>query len=294
METNYIPEFIDKKTPTLAEKILFPVCNPDKKKLDKILKGKTILITGASFGIGAALASKLSHFNCTLLLIARTTEKLNELQQAIKSEKCNIFCFTTDLRDEGQVKHLVEELVRREFKIDVLINNAGKSINRNLVDSLSRYHDTSRCSATNFTGPVQLLLGMLPVLFLQRGHIINVSAINVLLPPTVGWSAYQSSKVAFDQWLKCAEPELKARNVKVSSLYFPIVRTRMSMANKKNARKQSMSRDQAANIILRYILSGKRKYKPWWTGAIQLLNFIFPDLWFRIQVRHYRKVFSIK
>lgn len=289
MATTFYPDYIDDKKPGIIEKILFPAIRPDQKKLQKVVHGKTILITGASFGIGALLAENLSDYDTTLLLIARTREKLEYLQQSFKDKLCHTYYFTTDLRDEKQVNELLNTLKRQEFKIDIFINNAGKSINRGLADSLNRFHDTARSSATNYTGPAQLLSGLLPNLLNQKGHIINISAINVLLPPTAGWSAYQSSKVAFDQWLRCLEPELKAQNVKVSSLYFPLVRTRMSMVNKKNHTRPSMDKNKAVNIILRFIISGKRKYKPWWAGCVQLINFIFPNLWYRLQANHQRK-----
>lgn len=282
-------DYFDEKKPTIIEKILFPGHIPDKKKLKKIVDGKTILITGASFGIGALLAEKLSDYNSTLLLVARTGEKLKQMQESFREKPCCIYYFSTDLRNENDVRELLEKFREQQFNIDIYVNNAGKSINRGMMNSLDRFHDITRSSSTNFTGPAQLLLGILANLINQKGHIINVSAINVLLPPTAGWSAYQSSKVAFDQWLKCLEPELRAQDVKVSSIYFPLVRTRMSMVNKKNHTRPSMSKNKAVDIILKFVISRRRKYKPWWTGSIEFLNLILPGLWYRLQVNHQRK-----
>jgi len=282
-------DYVDEKKPTIIESILFPGHTPGKKKLKKIVDGKTILITGASFGIGALLAEKLADYNCTLLLVARTGEKLKQIQESFLEKPCHIYYYSTDLRNENHVKELLDNLREKQFKIDIYINNAGKSINRGMMNSLDRFHDITRSSATNFTGPAQLLLGILPDLMNQKGHIINVSAINVLLPPTAGWSAYQSSKVAFDQWLKCLEPELTTQDVKVSSIYFPLVRTRMSMVNKKNHNRPSMSKNKAVDIILKFVISRRRKYKPWWAGLLEFLNLILPGLWYRLQVNHQRK-----
>jgi short-subunit dehydrogenase len=277
-------EYQDNNQQTILERFLFPVCNYNTNKLEKAVSKKTILITGASFGIGAVVAEQLSNFDVTLLLVARTEQKLIEFKEICKERPCKISIYSTDLRDENQVNKLILDL--EGIKIDVFINNAGKSINRGLASSLDRFQDTQRCSATNYTGPVQLLLGILPAIIKKRGQIINVSALNVLLPPTAGWSAYQSSKAAFDQWLRCMEPELYINEVTVSHIYLPLVRTRMSMINEKNYQRPAMSKSKAATVILKSIASRKRKYRPWWTGFVLFWCSLFPDLWYRLQVRH--------
>jgi short-subunit dehydrogenase len=282
-------DYEDNNQQTLWENFLFPVGKPDKKWLQQKLRGKTILITGASFGIGAALTTLLSEYEVKLILVARTIEKLEQLQQSLQAQPATIFIFPTDLREEKSISNLLQELNSRQIVIDFLINNAGKSINRGLIKSLDRFQDTQRCSTTNFTGPVQLLLGLLPGLIKQRGQIINVSALNILLPPTAGWSAYQSSKAAFDQWLRCMEPELKISNVTVSSIYLPLVRTRMSMVNEKNHKRVAMSKAKAVNVILNYMASGKRKYRPWWTGFVLFWCSLFTNLWYRLQVNYLKK-----
>ncbi|PSL35008.1 SDR family NAD(P)-dependent oxidoreductase [Chitinophaga ginsengisoli] len=284
-----LTDYEDNNQQSFWEQCLFPVAKPVKIRLSRKLSGKTILLTGASFGIGALVATLLAEYQVKLILVARTREKLEELQQSLQGKRATVFIVPSDLREERAIDSLLQELKRRNVEVDLFINNAGKSIHRGLDQSLDRYQDTQRCSATNYTGPVQLLLGLLPVLIKNRGHIINVSALNVLLPSTSGWSAYQSSKAAFDQWLRCMEPELKIRNVTVSSVYLPLVRTRMSMVNEKNHGRMAMSKAKAANIILNCIVLGKRKYRPWWTGFVLLWCSLFPNLWYRMQVCYLKK-----
>ena len=284
-----LTDYEDNNRQTLWEQLLFPVRKLHKAKLAKKLAGKTVLLTGASFGIGASIAAWLSDYQIRLILVARTAEKLEQLQQALANKPATIFIFPVDLRDEAAITGLLQELSNKERVVDIFINNAGKSINRGLTGSLDRYHDTQRCSATNYTGPVQLLLGLLPGIISHKGHIINVTALNVLLPPTAGWSAYQSSKAAFDQWLRCMEPELRVKSVTVSSVYLPLVRTRMSMVNEKNYGRVAMSKAKAVRVILNCITSGKRKYRPWWTGFVLFWCSLFPNLWYRLQVSYLRK-----
>lgn len=289
MRAEPLSDYNDNNRQSFRERCLFPVANPSSKKLTAKLSGKTVLLTGASFGIGAFLATILGEYQVTLILIARTKEKLEEIEQSLHGKSATILIIPADLREEAAIDSLLQELKKQEIEVDLFINNAGKSIQRGLQQSLDRYHDTERCSATNYTGPVNLLLGLLPGLLNQKGHIINVSALNVLLPPTAGWSAYQSSKAAFDQWLRCMEPELRVSNVRVSSIYLPLVRTRMSMVNEKNHSRPAMSKAKAVNVILNCIASGRRKYKPWWTGFVLFWCSLFPDLWYRLQVRYIEK-----
>lgn len=134
-------------------------------------------------------------------------------------------------------------------------------------------------------------MGILPDLLEKKGHIINISSINALLLPTVGWSAYQSSKVAFDQWLRCMIPELHIREVAVSSFYLPLVRTRMSMVNPVNHKRPAMSQAKTARLILRYIISRKSKYQPWWLYLITFLSPFLGNLWQYIQIKQLKSKF---
>jgi short-subunit dehydrogenase len=274
---------------SLLEQFLFPARKINPERLRTALTGKTILVTGASYGIGALLAEMLSEIETRLVLVARTRERLEAIQALYKDKPCTIIIYAANLREETEVDGLISNITGNLPPIDLLINNAGKSIHRGLIASLGRYHDTRRCSATNYTGPVQLLMGLLPGILKAKGHILNVSAQNVLLPPTAGWSAYQSSKVAFDQWLRCVEPELRANGVMVSSVYLPLVRTRMSEVNTRNDKMPMMSRDKAARIILNCVIRRKRKYCPWWTGFPVFFANLFPNGWYRLQVRHYKR-----
>lgn len=277
-------DYHDNNRQTLLENLLFPVRKVNRRKLDKAATGKTVLITGASYGIGAMIAEKLSYYNTTLILIGRTSERLEALRQQFAERPCTAIIFSTDIRNEEQVNDLLSELNKQQLAPDILINNAGKSINRGLNGTLNRFHDVQRCSATNFTGPVQLLLGILPSLIEKKGHILNVSTLTVMLPHTAGWSAYHASKAAFDDWLKCMEPELRKQQVMVSSVYLPLVRTKMSMVNEKNHKRPAMSKAKAANAVLNCLAYKKRKYRPWWIGVPLFANALFPNLWYRIQL----------
>ncbi|AWH90024.1 SDR family NAD(P)-dependent oxidoreductase [Limnobaculum parvum] len=263
---------------TLTKYLLFPYRQPDKSALNRYLKNKTILITGASYGIGEAVVEMLADSPVKLILVARTAEMLQQIQQRLTSHSADCHIFPCDLTNEQQCTELLHQL-QQHGNIDIFINNAGKSICRPLMDSLDRLHDFQRTIRLNYLAPVQICLSLIPQLQKSQGQIINVSALNVLLAPTPYWAAYQASKTAFDQWLRCAEPELRLAKITVSSIYFPLVKTRMIAPVYADKPVPALSTEQAAEIICRALLTRKPCIRPWWALFAQVASVIFHRLW---------------
>jgi NAD(P)-dependent dehydrogenase (short-subunit alcohol dehydrogenase family) len=269
--------------------LLFVRRGVSPEALAQAASGKTVLITGASFGIGEHLALTLGTAGARLLLVARSTEKLMSLQHALEAQGARAEVFVCDLRDAVAVEHLLATLRDRPGGVDVVISNAGKSIRRSIFDSLGRLHDFNRTMAVNYQGPVQLLMGLMPLLVQRRGHIVNVSAVNVLLAPTPYWAAYQASKAAFDQWFRCAGPELKARGVATTSVYLPLVRTRMIEPTRAYRRLPALEPQEAANLICRSIISRCASVAPWWTLPAQLASMLLRRPWEALWAARLRK-----
>ncbi len=259
--------------------LFFPFLWYSRSKLKKRLAGKTVLITGASFGIGECLAEALAETSAHLLLVARTAEKLAEVKQKVEFRGGRVDVFPCDLTRVTEVQALLDQLHQLPDGIDVVVNNAGKSIRRSVFDSLDRLHDFSRTMNLNFFGPVQLMLSLIPILVARQGHVINISAVNVLLIPAPKWAAYQASKTAFDQWFRCVGPELNARGVATTSIYLPLVRTRMIEPTEAYRNMPAMRPEQVARLICRAINSRRRSYAPWWLMAGQLASVIFRWPW---------------
>jgi short-subunit dehydrogenase len=254
------------------EFLLFPPTWLNETTLENAAKGKTILITGASFGIGEKLAYQLAKTGANLILVARTEEKLVEIKNKIGG---NITIFACDLTKTEAVENLINELKSLPNGIDVFVNNAGKSIRRPIYESLDRFHDFQRTMALNYFAPVQLLLGLIPILEQNKGQIINVSAVNVLMIPAPFWAAYQSSKTAFDQWFRCISPEVNASDIITSTIYLPLVRTRMIAPTEAYKNAPAMSPNHVATIICKTIYTHKRKHSPWWLIFGQIASVIF-------------------
>jgi short-subunit dehydrogenase len=264
---------------TFWENILFPPIFLNVKKFSAKLCGKTILITGASFGIGKELAYQLADINCHLILVARTEEKLLEIKEEIEKKVAKVSIFSADLRNPDHMKELLNFIHQLPNGIDLLVSNAGISIKRLIIDSLDRYHDYTRTMAINYFAPVQLLLSVIPILKKNQGHVINISTINVLLIPIPYWSAYQASKTAFDTWFRSVASELNMMGIATSTIYLPLVKTRMIMPTKSYQKLPAMSPEYVGKIICKLIYTQRQKYRPWWLIFGQFASIMFRGIW---------------
>ena len=256
----------------ISEPVLFPAVRISLRKLTDSVQGKTILITGASFGIGERVTYRLAVPGVHLILVARTADKLLQLKNELESDTIKITVLPADLSKKQAVNNLIETLKSNNIEIDIFINNAGKSIKRSVYDSLERFHDSERLMALNYFAPVALILYLIPQLTKNKGQVINVSAVNVLLIPAPEWSAYQASKSAFDNWLRSVMPELNANGVVVSTVYLTLVRTGMIKPTKAYNNMPAMTATHAADIICKILYQQKRKFVPWWLMYGQLAS----------------------
>lgn len=264
---------------TLLEHILYPTKRINEINLHNTLRGKAILITGASYGIGESIAYRLAAKDTTLILVARTQEKLESIKVDLENRGANVHIICCDLYDMHQVDNLIVAIKNLNIEIDIFINNAGKSICRPIENSLDRFHDFTRTTSINYYAPVKIMLYLIPTLAKKRGHVINISAINVLFAPAPNWAAYQASKTAMDNWLRSALPELKANKIAVTSIYLPLVKTRMIAPNEAYRDAPTMKPEQAANIVCNTIIRRNNKWKPWWSIFPQIGSVLFRNLW---------------
>jgi NAD(P)-dependent dehydrogenase (short-subunit alcohol dehydrogenase family) len=252
-----------------ARRIVEALVNPprvsDPERLRRAVAGATVLVTGASFGIGEATARKLADAGATVLLAARSADKLDELVEEITAGGGRAVSYPADISDEEAVTDLAKRILDEHGAPDIVVNNAGKSIRRSLHDQYERPHDFDRTIGINYLGPIRLLLGLLPAMRLRRtGHIINVSSVGVRTPPGPRWGAYQASKGAFDMWLRSVAAELHADGVDVTTIYMGLIRTRMIAPTESLRNVPGLDPDQAADIIAKAIIERPRTIAPWW------------------------------
>ncbi len=256
----------------LIDSCLFRPTYLNKKKLKQHLDGKSILITGASSGIGEQLAHDLADIDCHLILVARRGEKLREIKREIEMKCAKVSIFQADLRNQSEMEDFLAFLHSLPNGLDVIVSNAGLSIKRSIYDSLDRFHDFTRTMSINYFAPVQILLSTIPLLQKNKGQIINVSTINALLAPVSYFAAYQASKSAFDVWLRSVAPELKRKGITSTSIYLPLVKTPMIQPTKAYRNIPALSANYAARIICKSIYTKKKKVQPWWLLFGQVIS----------------------
>ncbi|GIO04385.1 epimerase [Brevibacillus reuszeri] len=264
---------------TLLESLLFVPTRLDKEKLANAVYGKTIVITGASSGIGEQVAKLLADFHVHIILVARREEKLQEMKRELETRAAKVSIFRADLRDSAEMDGFLAFLLQQPDGIDIVVSNAGISIRRSIMDSLDRNHDFTRTMAINYFAPVKLLLAIIPQLKQKKGHIINVSTINTSLVPIPFWAAYQASKSAFDTWFRSAAPELNAMEISTTSIYLPLVKTPMILPTAAYKNMPAMSAEHVAVMIAKSMYTKQKKMRPWWLIFGQLASVLGRGLW---------------
>ncbi|MDQ3588578.1 MAG: SDR family oxidoreductase [Actinomycetota bacterium] len=219
------------------------------RSLRTAIKAKKVLITGASSGIGLATALKIGEGGGEVLLVSRTREKLETVAAQVEKAGGKAHVHPADLSDLEDIERLAEEVLAVHGGVDVLINNAGRSIRRSVARSYDRFHDYERTMALNYFGALKLILALLPGMRDRKsGHIINVSSIGVQTN-TPRFSAYVASKSALDAFSRCVAPECVADNVKFTTIYMPLVRTPMIAPTDMYRAFPTLTPDEAAQML---------------------------------------------
>ncbi|MGI8712591.1 MAG: SDR family NAD(P)-dependent oxidoreductase [Solirubrobacteraceae bacterium] len=213
------------------------------------VRGRIVLITGASSGIGESAARRIGAAGGTVVLVARTREKLEEVAESVRDTGGSAHVFPADLTDPDDVDRMANEVLEAHGYVDILINNAGKSIRRSIDRSYDRFHDYQRTMQLNYFAPVKLILDLLPIMRDRgSGHIINISTIGLQVN-TPRFAAYLASKAALDAFSRGIAPEIIGDGVHVTTIYMPLVRTPMIAPTKVYDRLPTLSPEQAAEMI---------------------------------------------
>lgn len=218
------------------------------------IRDRTVLITGASSGIGKASALKLADAGARILLVARNEEKLEETRREIEARGGKAWIYTADVSALAGCDDLIERVLADHGHVDVLINNAGRSIRRSLELSYDRFHDFERTMQLNYFGSVRLIMNLLPSMIeRQDGQIINISSIGVQTN-MARFSAYVASKAALDAFSRCAQTEFLDRNITFTNVYMPLVRTPMIAPTAHYKYVPTLSPEEAADLVAQAVL----------------------------------------
>jgi NAD(P)-dependent dehydrogenase (short-subunit alcohol dehydrogenase family) len=215
------------------------------------LDGKRVLLTGASSGIGEAAAEEFARLGATVVAVARRADLLDEVVARITDSGGSAIAIPCDLSDLDAVDALVADVQERIGGVDILINNAGRSIRRPLAESLERWHDVERTMGLNYYSPLRLIRGLAPGM-LERGdgHIINVSTWGVLSEASPLFSVYNASKAALSAVSRIVETEWGGKGVHSTTLYYPLVATPMIAPTKVYDGLPALSSAEAAEWMI--------------------------------------------
>jgi short-subunit dehydrogenase len=229
------------------------------RSLSGAVRGKIVLITGASSGIGKAAAVKVADAGATVLLVARSVEKLEETRDEIVAAGGSAHIHRCDMADIEDIERMAEEVLAYHGHVDVLVNNAGRSIRRSVALSYDRFHDYERTIQLNYLGSLRLILALLPTMRARKsGHIINISSIGTQTNPP-RFSAYVASKAALDAFSRVIASEMVEDKIDITTINMPLVRTPMIAPTRMYDMFPAITPEEAAEMIAKAMVGRPKK-----------------------------------
>ena len=227
--------------------------------LEGNVRGKTVLITGTSSGIGKTVALRLAEAGAHVLLVARSADRLEETAREITELGGISTSYLADISIMEECDRLVADVLEAHGHLEILINNAGRSIRRSLEFSFDRFHDFERTMKVNYFGAIRLIMGFGPAMLERRqGHIINISSLSALTP-SPRFSAYVASKSALDAWARAAAVEWSDRNIRFTTINMPLVRTPMITATSIYEHMPVLTPDEAGDMVVDAIINKPKR-----------------------------------
>ncbi|WP_183092839.1 SDR family oxidoreductase [Nocardioides stalactiti] len=252
------------------------------KRTRTALKGKHVVITGASSGIGKVTALKVAQAGGIPVLVARGKDKLEETKATIELRGGQAHVFACDLSDLRAIDDLCERMSTELPTVDFVVNNAGRSIRRSLKLSHDRFHDFERTMQLNYFGAIRLIMGLMPKLHEQRsGHIVNISSIGVQTNPP-RFSAYVASKAALDAWSNVVASEVVGHGISFTNIHMPLVRTPMIAPTKMYDKFPTLSPAQAADLVIKAMVEKPHEINTFAGNAGAVAHTFAPKAAFRV------------
>ena len=219
------------------------------RSFEGAINGKTVVITGGSSGIGRAAAHKIAAAGGIPLLVARSLDKLEETKREIEAAGGTAYVYSADLSDIEAIEAVTRQILSEHARVDMLVNNAGRSIRRSVSLSLDRFHDYERTMALNYFGAIKMIMGLLPHFKEQGGgHVVNVSSIGAQTNPP-RFSAYVASKAALDAFTRVVASEVVGDGVTFTTIHMPLVKTPMIAPTKIYDSFPTITPDEAGDLI---------------------------------------------
>ncbi len=245
-------------------------------------EGKTVLISGASSGVGEALAVRCAEAGAHVLLVARREEELCGVADRCRRWDDRVAWYVADLSDMEACDRLVQRVLDEQGHVDILVNNAARSIRRPLAESLERFHDFERVMRLNFFGSIRLIRGFLPGMRERRsGHIVNVLTAGAVLPTPL-FGAYGASKAALHHVTDTLAAEFLAEDIHCTGVYLPFVRTPMMSTEVYDDSTKAMTAEKAALWLMDGVAQRRRHVMNSDTTRRAVINNLAPAFMTRV------------
>lgn len=270
-------------TPHAIAKLVTP-----SRSLRSSVRNKIVMITGGSSGIGQAAALQIGEAGGTVLLVARSEDKLQETAAQVRDVGGTAHVFPCDLSDMDAIDRMVKDVLADHGRVDILINNAGRSIRRSLALSYDRPHDFERTMQLNYFAPLHLILGFMPGMRERKfGHIINISSIGVQTKvPRFG--AYIASKAALDTVSDAFQAETSDEGLRFTTIHMPLVRTPMIAPTTLYQKFPALTPDEAGEVIAKAIIERPRRVASAFGRIASLADSLTPEIMDAVRNQGYK------
>ncbi len=247
------------------------------RSLAGAVRGKVVVITGGSSGIGLAAAERCADAGAKVVIVARDPEKLEAARARLAERGGTVFAYACDISDYAACDGFAKQVLADHGGVDVLVNNAGRSIRRSIDLSYDRFHDFERTMQLNYFAVVRLTMALMPSLLERGGHVVNISSIGVL-SNAPRFSAYVSSKAAMEAWTRCAAAEYADRGVTFTIINMPLVRTPMIAPTKIYDQVPVATPEEAADMVAEAITDRPKRIATRLGIAAEMLHLVAPRI----------------
>jgi len=259
-------------------------------RTDATLAEKVVMVTGASSGIGEAAARRLAAEGATVLLVARNAQALEGLAAEINSGgPGSAEAHPCDLNDLDAIDALCDRVLAAHPVVDVLVNNAGRSIRRSIEQSEERFHDFERTMQLNYFGAVRLILRLLPAMRERgEGQVINISSAGVQMR-TPRFSGYIASKAALEAFSDAIQAEALTDGIRFTTISMPLVRTPMISPTEHYDEIPALTPDEAGKLVAEAVIGRPRRVAPPFAHIVSAVDKLSPEAMDTVRNRMYRR-----
>ena len=270
--------------------------------MSQSLKGKVVLITGASSGFGADAAHLFAREGAKVVLVARRLDRLQKLVDKIQDKGGEALAVPVDVANPAEIKLMIQTTLEFYGQIDILFNNAGFG-RLNWFEKLDSERDIQTQIAVNLTGLMQVTHALLPHMIARgKGHIINMASVASFTAAPL-YSVYAATKFGVRGFTTALNREVRHLGIYVSGIYPGPAATEFSKHTGSNSVKKGTSlpdwMEMTSEFVAEQVIKVAKRPRrqlilPWWFGIIVFLDSHFPRISDLLQIQFAKKYHTLQ